>query len=129
MNAKQFAWVYLLESGYSDVHPSYYGGYHDLYGDYISRESMAKLNTTNKEKILKVGVDWNTTNSPISDRVSEFTSTFEDSDVTEKLIGTLMLKDGTSQEWIADSITVTNIFEMMAVAASGQETFNKLFGE
>jgi hypothetical protein len=129
MNAKQFAWTYLVESGCSDVYPSYYGGYANLDGGHIMPDKIMEIVVSNKKKILDIGVDWDATKSPISDRVLEFTNTFNAASVTENLVGTLMLKDGTSQEWIADAIDTSDVFELLAAAASAKEKFDKLFGE
>lgn len=137
MDAKQFAWLYLIENGYAGVKKAYYGG-----NDIVDKQAkvVAKTKTRHDEdcidKIREVylanirarGVNWFETEAPESDYVSQFNGTFCDSTKTEVLVGTLMLYGGEQQTWTADAVKVTNVFEMMAKIDSAKEKFESIFG-
>lgn len=134
MNASKFAWIYIIEHGVTGVTHSYYGGYDEPCGTcrggkYVDESEVQKRVIEAKLKILSIGVDWDQTASPIASDYSSFEGTFNDSSTTETLVGTLILKDGTRQEWTADAIEVTNVFEMMANVHQADAKFKTLFGE
>jgi hypothetical protein len=80
------------------------------------------------QQIRKIGVDWGATQSPHGRSFSEFQGTFCDPGSKEYLTGTLVLKDGTKQQWVAETL-VTNAFDMMANIDKLQGKFKDLFGE
>lgn len=131
MNSKQFAWQYLIENGSAGVTSSYYGGY-----DLVDKR-MKYLDTGWDYRPIKVhylkeikdlGVDWNKTRAPVSELMSQFRGTFNDSSETEYLVGTLILTNGEKQSWIAESIKITNVFGMMAELGKSKERFKEIFG-
>lgn len=137
MDAKQYAWLYLVENGYAGVSHSYYGGYD------LTTEAQKRFPQTNKwasvdlqkirdaylADIKKFGVDWAKTTSPDSDKVSQFAGTFaEHSDTKETLVGTLVIKNGSKQQWVAEKIDISNVFEMMAAVSEAPKKFKKIFG-
>ena len=140
MNSKQFAWIYMIDNGFAGVRPSFYGGYdpeegilekYDVgntwYRDRDLREAM-------RREIKEKGVDWEKTEAPRSTFVSQFTDTFHDPEQKEYIRGTLVLKDGTKQNWISDPIEVTNVFDMMEMFVSQMEghpenRLREIFGE
>ena len=132
MNAKQFAWVYLISNGMANQKPSYYGGF-----DVMSPDARGGVkegygwswNKSYLKAIKEVGVDWERTAAPESMEHSEFTDTFHDPATKEYLSGDLFLKDGSCQYWCSDQLEVTNVFDMMAKAASGLEDFKTIFGD
>ena len=138
MNAKQFAWLYLVENGVAGCKHNYYGGW-DFMPGVIQRYRPRKGRYSSidqvdlKAKMLaearEVGVDWKRTADVQSDSVSEFTDTFHDPSTREILCGTLVLLDGTQQSWVADAVEVTNVFEMMAQVHAASERFEKVFGK
>lgn len=135
MNAKQFAWLYLVEHGFCGVRSSYYGGYEP------TKETMKAYPTFNpwdrshidalRQASINIlrdrGVDWDKTEAPINERESEFNGTFNEPGHKEVLTGRLVLKDGTRQEWIADALEVGNVFEMMAAVHDAEKRFKGVF--
>lgn len=128
MDAKKFAWTYLVEHGFGGVKPSYYGGW-DIVDTAMKKRgfSYTKIHEKYLNEINKVGVDWDKTNAPSSDSVSEFQGTFCDATLKEVIRGNLVLNDGTVQVWYADAISVSNVFEMMARADVAKEKFHRFF--
>lgn len=132
MDSKQFAWLYLVENGYSGVVPSYYGGWdsfdqnHRKYYDYreLKKEAAAAL-----KQIHRVGVDWERTEAPTSNMRSQFEGTFADASSKEYLEGDLVLKDSTVQHWCAEALNVTNVFDMMAAVHQAADKFKRAFNE
>ena len=118
---------------YEAGEPSYHGGY-DPVGeppvDNFDYKDQWRANRHNSfvAKLHEVGVDWEKTIAPESDFYFEFTDTYHDSKKTEYLKGTLVLKDGTEQFWIAEQIEVTNVFGMMAMVSEAPEKFKVVFG-
>jgi len=132
MNAKQFAWVYLITNGNANLEPSYYGGFDPVLPDShggVKEEYCWSWNKSYLKAIKEVGVDWERTYAPESSKHSEFTDTFHAPDTKEYLSGNLFLKDGSCQYWCSEQIEVTNVFDMMAKAASGSEDFRAIFGD
>jgi hypothetical protein len=144
MNAKQFAWFYLVKNGMGGQKPSYYGGYEIIRDvmdsgkftkeeinkarwDYDYKENL--ITKTLKDDLLNIGVDWARTKEPETGTHSEFTDTFHDPRELEYLEGTIYLRNGEKQFWCADKLEVTNVFEMMAMADQIKEEFTLLFGE
>lgn len=137
MNAKQFAWLYLVENGMACREPSYYGGFDFSHAvrkrfpdakkyDYRGEDEVKKAYLTD---IKKFGVNWYKTDAPLSKSFSIFTDTFHDPDDEEFLIGVLVLNDKSEQEWCAEAIQVTNVFEMMAEVAKAKDKFENIFGK
>jgi len=137
MDAKQFAWLYLVEHGHAGVTHSYYGGW-DLSQEATKRfpnvnkwsaPALHKIRDVYVADIKKFGVDWAKTSAPDSDLVSEFNGTFAEEQLRrEILVGKLVLKDGSFQRWTADKLDVDNVFEMMASVSEAPKKFKKLFG-
>lgn len=138
MDAKQFAWLYLIENGNAGAEPSFYGGVDIIdkrlqkapYNDWMKGyESYEKRREFYLKELKTYGVDWVKSKSPESDNISQFTDTFHDPTYKEFLVGTLVLKNGTNQHWCAEAIEVTNVFEMMAQIDGAKERFAAIFGE
>lgn len=134
MDAKQFAWLYLVENGYANCKHNYYGGWELITSpkeglrSYCTEEFRAIQKQFRKD-ILTKGVDWKKTSNVVSDYVSEFADTFSDPRRVEVLSGILVLRDGTRQKWDSEALAVTNVFEMMAEVADAKKRFPKVFGK
>lgn len=95
--SNKVVWAYMIEEGSITTGTwSYYGGCWESPFNYDRRHDAA--NKEFKEKVKKVGVDWNKTHPPVSSLESAFTDTFHPSDDVETLLGTIVLKD--SSEYI-----------------------------
>lgn len=135
MDAKQFAWLYLIENGVAGRHQSYYGRY-KLVGSaetlfpYLnySIPNPDPIKTKYLDDISRYGINWNKTAPPESNYLNEFNGTFADSTIKETLVGSLVLNDGSKQEWCADALEMTNVFSMMAAVSFAEERFAKIFG-
>ena len=135
MDSKQFAWTYVVTHGRAGMKPSYYGGM-DIADSRISLvfqnagtfKGFIKVNEVYMGELKTIGVDWNKTEAPESHTYGQFTDTFHDPDQVECLRGVLVLKNGLTQSWYADSIEVTNVFDMMEQVANGQTKFYEIFG-
>jgi hypothetical protein len=134
MDAKQFAWLYLIEHGYAGMREGTYG--RNLVcprvkakfpNDWMGWDFYKEAEQFYLEEIRTIGVDWDKTVAPRSDLVSVFNGTFCDAGEKETLVGTLVLKNGDEQMWVADAIEVTNVFEMMAFVDQAKDRFKKLF--
>jgi hypothetical protein len=116
MNAKQFAWMYLLKFGQYNVKPSYYGGYEVHNGGRMSPSPTYDQMVISKKVAIgdlrEFGVDWERTKAPSSDYYYEFQGTFCDASQTEYLSGTIFLKDGSEQFWCGEP-PIDNVFAMM----------------
>lgn len=138
MDAKQFAWIYIIENGIAGVKRSYYGGY-DYLVDTTKYERanlcawdgnmITAIRNDSLVHLQTVGVNWDKTRAPESSSYSAFTDTFHNPETRETLVGTLVLNDGTKQDWSADAIEITNVFEMMARVSEGEQNFEKIFGQ
>lgn len=135
MNAKQFAWLYLVENGVPFQKPSYYGGFelvseipnhkYDRY-DYMRQSKIVAIA---KDLIKNHGVNWDKTDAPVQTTYYEFAGTECDSRSTEYLEGTLILNNGQDIFWCGENIQVTNVFEQMANASLAPAKFKEIFGE
>lgn len=142
MNAKEFAWMYVVSTGYPGAKTSYYGGYRvndfTIYphlntnsGHNVSVFDCRDLDKGRDvaiRRIKDVGIDWNKSFAPRSTYVSEFNGTFADPGRRESYEGTLILKDGTEIEWIADKMEVADVFEAMANTKKFEDLFVELEG-
>lgn len=132
MNAKQYAWIYMIDCGRANKRPSFYGGWGTIDDNapggqaIINYGNVKEWDSSFIEQIRKIGVDWEATQSPHGESFSEFQGTFCDPGSKEYLTGTLVLKDGTKQKWVAETL-VTNAFTMMANIGTLQEKFAKIF--
>jgi len=134
MKSKQFALIYLIENGVAGVKPSYYGGYVPVGQPKVDKcDCSGKWITVRRElylhNIKTIGVNWDKTKAPENGDYSIFVGTECDSESRENLTGTLYLNDGTKQEWTADAIEVTNVFDMMERVSEATAIFNEIFGE
>lgn len=133
MDAKQFAWLYLIENGYAGREPSYYGGMNivDARLDKPEYTNWLGGHDASRElyvsEIKSIGVDWANTKAPESSMVSEFNGTFAEPSQKEYLKGSLMLKNGVIQHWTAEALEVLNVFEMMAQVHNAEKNFEALF--
>lgn len=91
-------WAYMVESGkLTNGEWSYYGGDWETHKPNSWKwEEIDEDNRKFREKVKKVGVDWGKTSPPVSSMESAFTDTFHDADEVETLLGTIVLKDGSS---------------------------------
>lgn len=138
MDAKQFAWLYLLEHGVAGRQHSYYGGWKILQSAkkrfpnlksndlWKTPDPIAKLYL---HEIKIYGVNWVKTRAPSNSSASIFNGTFADSGEKEILEGTLVLTNGSTQEWVADKLEVSNVFEMMAQVSNAEIKFVEIFGK
>lgn len=138
MDAKQFAWLYLVQNGYAGMLPSYYGGYDtcdervkefEKFKYSMKYPAHKRIEEKYLEEIKEHGVDWKATRAPKSDSYSSFTDTFHDPETKECLRGVLVLKNGLKQTWCSEPIAVTNVFEMMAMVHEAEGKFHELFKE
>jgi len=134
MNSKQFAWLYLIENGVAGCRPSYYGGHElsdkrmsSVYRDFDCT-SLEAIKQIYLKELKEIGVDWDKTDAPDSNMVSQFAGTFSEADKNEMLSGKIVLKNGETQTWIGDNIKVTNVFDMMASVSEGHIKFGEIFG-
>ncbi len=134
MEAKKFAWIYLIEHG--DAGRSYYGGLNlkdqrvaHLHSSSWRSDSASKIKEFYLDEIKKIGVNWNKTLEPRNNEISLFTDTFHDSERKEIIEGELVLNNGLTQSWFADKLEISNVFEMMAAVTEFQTKYNSLFGE
>lgn len=137
MDAKQFAWVYLIENGLAAVEPSYYGG-HEFVDDvssvvknprnYSSIDTKA-IRDLYLQNIKHFGVDWDKTYAPLGTLYRLFEGTFCESSELEYLTGTLVLKNGSEQFWCSEAIDVQNVFEILARIDSSKALYTEIFGE
>lgn len=129
MDAKQFAWAYLISLGQANVEPSYYGGTDVVDSEVVGKKSKGGYHFSFEEafldKIKAIGVDWTKTKAPKSSMYSEFEGTFCDPSEKEYLTGTLILKDGSEQFWMANKLVV-NVFDIMADIDSLKAKFKEL---
>lgn len=134
MNSKQFAWAYLVKNGFANMRHSKWGGF-----DIIDPELPGKIkeqtyaltmyswNPISISAIKEIGVDWEKTKAPEIEDHSMFAGTFCDPSQRQLLEGTLVLKDGTNQKWIAETLT-TDVFEVMANINLLQNFYELVFG-
>ena len=134
MDSKQFAWLYLIEHGIAGCKHSYYGGYEivDKRANLIP-EASEWDNTAIKKfylhELKHIGVNWDKLDSPKSDKIRKFNSTFADNSIKEILSGTIVLNNGSTQTWVADPLEVSNVFDMMATVSDCEARFKLLFME
>jgi hypothetical protein len=134
MNAKHFAWFYLIENGYAGSRFEYYGGTRIVderlkiaFGNgYVER---TKANEFYLNEIRTIGVDWERSSAPDNGSYSTFNGTFADSSSSECIEGTLYLLNGLKQNWIAESVRISNVFQLMADTSAFQERMTELFGD
>jgi len=135
MNAKQFAWLYLVENGVPFQKPSYYGGFElvseipNYKYDRFDYTGQTKIVGIAKDLIKKYGVNWDKTQAPKQKRYYSFQGTFNDSGEDEYLEGTLVLNNNQEIFWCGETIEVTNVFEQMANVSEAPAKFKDIFGE
>lgn len=137
MNAKKFAWVYLIKNGYAGCKLDYYGGWELIdeqakaifASDPLSFNVYTRINEHYIKQIAIHGVNWEKTKEPESDITYEFNGTFNDPSKTEIINGKLVLNNGIVQSWAAPNIEVANVFEMMANIDESIKQFKIIFGE
>lgn len=130
MNAKKFAWVYLIQNGYAGCKFNYYGGWEiideeakAIFASDRSFNVYTKINDHYVKQIAIHGVNWEKTKEPQSD------ITYDDGNKTEIINGKLVLNNGIVQHWVAPNIEVANVFEMMANVDESIKQFKIIFGE
>lgn len=130
MNAKQFAWAYMVMHGRANVKPSFYGGEESVDKDvqWVKKNYCKDFNPAFIQMIKEVGVDWDKTGAPHNERTSVFTDTFHDPDDKEYVQGILVLKNGYRQTWMSDTLT-SDVFEIMANADLLKKSFAEIFKE
>lgn len=136
MEAKKFAWIYLIEHGDAGFEQSYYGGLSlkdqrvaHLHKSDWKWDSASKIKEFYLNEIKRIGVDWAKTREPQNNEISLFTDTFHDSERKEIIEGELILNNGLKQSWFADKLEIANVFEMMAAVSEFQTKYISLFGE
>jgi hypothetical protein len=133
MNAKYFAWFYLIEKGAAGSRYSYYGGM-DLQDERLKEFfkghcfTPQERNEVYLNEIRTIGIDWDKTDAPSNGSHSVFQGTFCDAGTSEHIEGTLVLKDGLKQTWVAEALQVNNVFKLMADTRSFEERMIELFG-
>lgn len=136
MNRKQFAYLYIFENGIVGMRPSYYGGYESIdknvnRRDYCGGNMIDPLITAALSKIREVGIDWDASEDPYYDTISQFVGTDDPSEYIGYIWGKLVLKDGTAQQWLAqfDADGRADVFQLMADVATAPQRLEKLTGE
>lgn len=131
MDAKQFAWTYMVLNGKANKCHSFYGGY-DIVDKKISGgKKLAWYDVDYNESFIKmikdVGVDWRKTYPPTNESESVFNGTFDDNGSKEVLTGELVMKNGYVQHWIAEPLTC-GVFEAMAKIDEFRAKYYEIFG-
>ena len=92
--ANKFVWAYLLGHGHETTGKwSFYGScWESIPGRKWNYDGKAEL----LQQVKEIGVDWDKTKEPTSNTKSCFVDTFVESSECETLLGTLVLKDGSS---------------------------------
>ena len=136
MNAKKFAWLYLIKNGYAGCKHGYYGGWElideeakVIFASDRSFNVYTKINDHYVKQIAIHGVNWEKTKEPQSDITYEFNGTFNDAGKTEIINGKLVLNNGIVQRWVAPNIEVANVFEMMANIDESIKQYKIIFGD
>lgn len=94
LDSKKAVWAYMIQQGkLTNGEWSYYGGSWEDGFNYDWKK-MEAAESSFREKVKRVGVNWDKTEMPSSDTHSAFTDTFHDSEQVETLLGTIELKDG-----------------------------------
>lgn len=134
MDAKYFAWFYLIDNGDAGSQYSYYGGME--LRDARLKEALKGKNFSAQERndvylneIRTIGIDWVKTAAPSNDSHSVFQGTFCDAGSAEHIEGTLVLKNGLTQNWVADALKVGNVFKLMADTRAFEARMIQLFGK
>lgn len=134
MDAKKFAWVYLIENGEAGIEQSYYGGttLKDTRVSHLYSNSWTvdhRIRSQYLEEIKTIGVDWRRTAEPQNNEISLFTDTFHDPERKEVIEGTIVLNNGLTQSRLADKLEISSVFEIMASVSEFTNKYKLLFGE
>ena len=113
MDSKKFVWGYLIYNRCVGV-PSYWGG------TKYPKEDLERFNCDMFElpdkyisEIESIGIDWEKTKAPHSDRHGVFNGTDNDPDYQECLRGQLVLKNGIIQEWTEMRTSLQDVIVQM----------------
>lgn len=133
MNAKQFAWTYMVLNGHANMKKSFYGGTEavDPKAPGKKRKPGGYCDSWNDafiQQIKTVGVNWNKTDAPYSEKEASFTDTFHDPEDVEVLYGDLVLNNGYKQRWMGEPL-VMGVFEAMAAIDEFKAKYKEIFGE
>lgn len=124
-----------MENGYAGRCYGTYGGYkltkdaRKRFPDF-NENSVRNIDVIEQAylaDIKKFGVNWAKTAAPMSDMESVFNGTFAEPGTKEMLKGVLVLNDGSKQEWLAEALEVSNVFEMMAMVDDARARFETIF--
>jgi hypothetical protein len=129
-DAKKFVWAYLLENGHETTGKwNYYAGNwesiertpyqygYDYHADFLAQVKL-------------IGVDWDKTAEPEGSNEYTFEGTFSPSSRCEVLIGTIVLKDGTSYLiGCKDNDNMNLYIEKLTKLMKDQERVSNIFGE
>ena len=133
MDAKQFAWAYLIDRGRANVQPSYYGGYEAVDKKFPKDtprpgEWYDNFNANALRMIKQYGVNWKKTLAPESESHSQFQGTFCDSKQEDFLEGVLILNGGQKIHYMAEQLTA-DVFQLMAEVDEFKAKYEAIFGE
>jgi hypothetical protein len=96
-NAQKFVWAYIIEQGLiTNGTWSYYGGHWEYENKNDSWKKIEKRKQKLLDDVKKIGIAWDKMKIPVSSHESVFDGTDHDAGSTGTLLGTLILKDGTS---------------------------------
>ena len=124
--ADKFVWAFMIENGIITTGKwSYYGGH------YYSDHSLGKTGIDAlRKKVRDIGVDWEKTKQPESHQEQAFTDTFNDPDRVETLLGTLVLKDGSTYLMgCVDDHGFGSYVKKLAQLAEDKERVKRILGE
>ena len=116
MSATKLMWAFLLNHGKIGT-ASYYGG-SDVPKGATKEQYLCEIDL--------IGVDWNKTKEPESDREAFFQGTFNEPSYSEVLTGKLVLKSGIVQEWYCANTRLedfVNSLDTLLVEISGNQLY------
>lgn len=137
-DALKFVWAYVLEKGkLTSGHWGYYSGDWDDMYPYNLYDSVeeADRNKLEKEKLLNkvktIGIDWEKSLEVVSSTKSVLEDTGGPSSTVGSLLGTLVLKDGTSYVLgVGNSEQrFDNYVKQLAELATDKERIKRILGE
>lgn len=127
----KFVWAYMIEYGRITTGKwSYYGGDWDSPSGLGWTEAEKRYKTF-RDKIQRVGVDWNKTVAPTSSTRSAFTDTFHDAEQVETLLGSIILTDGSEYMLGVSNAEVrfSNYVKLLSDLAEDSARVKNILGE
>lgn len=84
-----------------------------------------------RSEVKSIGIDWDKTKAPRSDKAGVFNGTFAESSTVETLLGTLVLKDGSKYIVGASDVELrfSEYAKRLADLAADQQRVKEILGE